>query len=95
MTAKQAFLEKLLQDSDSSPLGAELSSKRDLWLHDLEELMHLFQGWLNDPQFQSALEVRKEQIEIREEDLGAYTVPSLVIRSRTRHPRDVRVLPKA
>lgn len=45
MTAKQAFLEKLLQDSDSSPLGAELSSKRDLWLHDLEELMHLFQGW--------------------------------------------------
>ncbi len=93
MTAKQALAEKLLQDLRGT--GDALTPKREEWVGDLQALMQQFQAWLGGPEFRDTLLVTEEPLELVEEDLGAYTVPSLRVQSQTRHPREVHVKPRA
>ncbi len=94
MTEKQALLEQLRRDEGPAE-GAELERQKQVWQADLRQLMDQLEGWLKDAELEDKLHVEKQDLEILEEDLDPYVVPSITIVFRTRHPRRVVVAPRS
>ncbi len=94
MDAKAALLQKL-RDAQSSVPGVDpWERKKNEWVDDLENLVATIGDWLAQARDEGLVAIEKKVIELREEDLGPYDVPTLEIHTRTRHPRTVRVLPR-
>jgi hypothetical protein len=94
MDAKAALLQKL-RDAQSSVPGVDpWERKKNEWVDDLEKLVATIEDWLAQARDEGLVAIEKKVIELREEDLGPYDVPTLEIRTRTRHPRTVHVLPR-
>jgi hypothetical protein len=70
----------------------EALQRRDEWVASVERLNELIRGWLRASDPNHILDVREEPHEIREQGIGFYTVPGLVI---ALGPRLVRVVPIA
>lgn len=69
----------------------ERERNRNEWVGAVERLIQQMEGWLRGADSQQMLEVHWKPIELREEGLGVYTVPSLEIRMGD---RQVEIIPR-
>lgn len=92
MTGKQALLELLHRETGEAKHDA-LEHLRRAWIHDLDELMALLEGWLAQPEFAKLLVVVVGAEELTEDDL-TYCVPTLTVSFQTPSRPEVKIVPR-
>jgi hypothetical protein len=86
----QQFLEERARQEDTE--GARTSRIREEWKSSVSRLILKIEQWLRDADPDKILTLERETHRIREEKLGTYDVPGLLVRLGA---REVRVVPIA
>jgi len=94
MGAKDAVLKKLRSTKSALPASDPWEQKKAEWVADLHHLMSMIAGWLADARQEGLLSLEEKKIQLGEEDLGPYEVPTLEIQTLNRNPRKVHVVPR-
>jgi hypothetical protein len=93
MSTMDKLLKRLSAEKVTS-VGEALERKKGEWLDDLQRLLDQIQTWLAAGEADGTVAIDRSEVEIAEQDLGPYRVPTLTIRTLTRSPAIVRIEPR-